>query len=129
MKEITDIILEGGKIYDGFIVENAEHMIITCADSTPAVIKGSVRLCNCRQVETSGVILRGKGWNADSGKGLAIEQCEQIEVRNIEVSGFAETGIEIKDSKDILIEGCFAYRNGFCGICTSLDQNYNERSK
>lgn len=127
MKEIKDIILEGGKIYDGFVVENAEHLKITCTDSSPAVVKGGICLHNCNQIEISGVILRGKGWNTDSGKGLAIEQCEQIKVRNVEVSGFAETGIEIKDSKDVLIEGCFAYRNGFCGICTSLDQNYNER--
>ena len=127
MENREDIILEGGKVYDSLTIENAEQIEITCSGSFPAVIKGNLKLYNCKQICLSGIILRGGGWKENSGKGLFIEECEQIEVKNIEVSGFSDTGIEIKNSQDVLIEGCFAYRNGFCGICTSLEENHNER--
>jgi len=125
------VLFEGGCSYPSFKIKDRTDLIIG-SWGCPAVINGEdengIELQNCSRVELFGLRVRGNGWrNNKQGIGVNLRGCNNANVRNIEVYGFRNAGISVHSSDDVLIEGCYAHDNGFCGICTDIHENFNRR--
>ena len=125
-EEGTTVLLKGGAVYPKLFLDGACHAAVGCIDPVPAILDGGMQLDNCEDVLVFGLVLRGQGWKSEPASGLFINACERVTARNLEVFGFSESGVEIRQSRDVLVEGCYAHNNGFCGIATSLSENHNE---
>lgn len=125
------ILFEGGHTYPPFRLKNARHIRVGSSGWLPAVIDGGegngVELDGAIGVELFGLTVRGAGWKQNrAGVGVLVTGCTDTTVRNLEVFGFQQSGVEIVNSRDILVEGCYAHNNGFCGINTRITENQNE---
>jgi len=123
------VLFDSGQTYPSFEIDGKSDIVIGSWGS-PAVIDGNdgngIVLSNCRNALVFGLRVRGSGWRQNrQGVGVQLICCDQSLVRNIEVAGFRDSGINIRSSNNITIEGCYAHDNGFCGICTDIGDNFN----
>ncbi|HJD24586.1 MAG TPA: right-handed parallel beta-helix repeat-containing protein [Firmicutes bacterium] len=131
IQEGDRILFEGGHTYPPFRLVNARDVQVGSRGMAPAVIDGGagngVELLGCTDVLLSGLTVKGDGWRENKeGIGVLISGCARVSVCNVEALGFQQSGIEIADSRQIRIEGCYAHNNGFCGINTRITENQNE---
>jgi len=127
----TNYLLEGGFVYDADVeIVHGEHLSIGVFGTRPAVLDGGlsdgIRITDCVDVEISGLIVKGAGWNENrKGVGVRIETSQEIVIRNVEVFGFQQAGIGAGSSTDVTVEGCYAHNNGYCGITSFTGQKQN----
>ena len=72
----------------------------------------------CQYLTIRDLIITGPGIanQSSGGNGLNLTWFNNSIVRNVEVSNFRGNGVYLNGSHDSLIEGVYAYGNGFCGI-------------
>ncbi|HVS91246.1 MAG TPA: right-handed parallel beta-helix repeat-containing protein [Mucilaginibacter sp.] len=69
-----------------------------------------------------------RGWGRKNGNvkdGLAIINCKDINVTNIDISGFQKSGLLIYSSQNIIAKNVFAHDNGSAGI--TVEAPYQSR--
>ena len=62
-----------------------------------------------------------EGINFSTGQtnGIEVDGAEQITLRDLDVSGFTQKGITLKDCRDVLVTGCHVHQTGSGGITMS----------
>lgn len=123
------ILFEGGYEYPAFEVVSKRNLTIG-SYGLPAVICGGegsgIVLSHCERVLLFGLKVTGCGWKENRrGDGIMIRSSQGITVRNTEICGFRNTGINITASDTVLAEGCFSHDNGYCGIAASAGEKQN----
>jgi hypothetical protein len=85
-----------------------------------AGMKNGLHFENCCNLRISGVNIKGSGWNANqNGCGLFLNRCTGATVENCDISGFQKSGLMYSGCENLLIRGCYAYRNGSVGIASA----------
>jgi hypothetical protein len=131
------LLLEAGKSFDGTLALDAHDagmpdrpIIITSYGNGRAVINAgngtALSLAACRHVVVSELSLRGSGRKAgNAGSGALLTRVEGVELRQIDVSGFRSSGIEITGSRDVRLTHIHAFSNGFAGIASHGEMSSN----
>jgi len=116
------IIIEGIHSIKEFPViissSKLERAVIYSGDST------CIHLRNCTNVIIRNMSLIGSGrLSLNCGFGILVENCENVTISDIDVSGYLFSGIEIIGGTGICVTNCTSHDNGFSGIHVNGDAN------
>jgi hypothetical protein len=131
------VLLQAGKVFSGTLVLEAEDsgsagrpIVITSYGPGRAAIDAgdgaAIRLRSNTHVAVRSVNCFGSGrktGNTDSG--IALSGAGNVEVDQVDVSGFRNSGIQLSGVKDVRITRVRAFQNGFAGISSSADMSEN----
>lgn len=129
---VKTILFEGGVVHRGnILLKGLDGLNFGSFGTEPAIIDGcdgfGIILKGCTDIKISGIMIKGSGWRDNKGgTGLYFEECRDIAACNIEVTGFQKAGIAIEASENVKVEGCYTYRNGFCGISCNYGRCKNK---
>lgn len=82
---------------------------------------------NCTDILICGIILKGNGFHSNHFGGLLLDACQNIQLLNLEISGFGLYGIQYQNTENLWIDGCCLYRNGSAGICAGTGKSRHVR--
>ncbi|HEY4197919.1 MAG TPA: right-handed parallel beta-helix repeat-containing protein, partial [Mucilaginibacter sp.] len=86
----------------------------------------AIRIYKNNYIEFKGLSLRGNGRKTGNVKnGLAIINCKNIDVSDLDISGFQKSGMLIYSSQYVTANNVFAHDNGFAGI--TVESPYPKR--
>lgn len=127
LRKPSDLYFAGGQTFKGtlsLINIQSDDTIMTVIGSYgegKAVIDGgereSIRIENSRSVRVENLKLKGDGRKGgNTTNGLWILKSSDCVVENISAEGFQKSGVDLYDSKNILVLKVSAFNNGYCGI-------------
>jgi len=102
-------------------------IIISSYDNGKAVIDGgnetAIQVNKSRHVIIKNLVIKGDGRkNGNEGRGMLVSNASNIEINQVDVSGFQKSGVEILNCSDIQLKHIYAHDNGFAGISVQGDQ-------
>ena len=99
----------------------AKPIVITTYGKGHAIIDGrdssAIRLYRANYVRVVHLTLRGSGRKTGNEKeGLAFINCKNVQVADLDISGFQKSGLLIYSSQNIVAQKVFVHDNGSAGI-------------
>ncbi|HEV8081989.1 MAG TPA: right-handed parallel beta-helix repeat-containing protein [Chitinophagaceae bacterium] len=89
--------------------------------------KAGVEISETKFVQIRNLQLKGSGRKeGNTGNGVLINNCTNISIDNLNITGFQKAGLLVYSSSDISITRVHAYENGFAGI--SIDGEYGTKN-
>ena len=86
----------------------------------------AIRLYKNNYIKFEQLSLHGSGRKTGNVKdGLAINNCTNIEVSDVDISGFQKSGLRIFSSRNVIAKNVFAHDNGSAGI--TVESPYPKR--
>ena len=73
---------------------------------------------------THDVCFEGITLKAGRSHGISLDGAERISITNCEISRFADKGVEMEDSRDVVINGCHLYDLGTGGIHITTSEEF-----
>jgi hypothetical protein len=129
LKPGDKVCLRGGQVFQGSIKlkesgKKGQPIEILSYGSGKAVVDAGnsvgISLLNLKFVKVKNITLRGSGRKTgNTDNGLAVSGSKNIEIHNIDVSGFQKSGVFIDSSSHVGITEVYAHDNGFSGIFVS----------
>lgn len=131
------VFFEGGKVHAGTIRldsgdrGSAERKVtIASYGKGKATIDGghgrALSADGCSHIQIRGLRFAGSGRKAgNSESGISISHTGDIEIDDVEVTGFRSAGILLNGVHDARITRAHVFENGFAGICSDGDQSRN----
>jgi len=119
------VFLEGGAVFEGMILVIGKKRLSVGSYGVGRAeihsgLKNGLHFENCGNLRVSGINIKGSGWNSNqNGCGLFLNRCNNTTVENVDVSGFQKSGLLYSGCKNLLITGCYCYRNGSAGIASA----------
>jgi hypothetical protein len=121
------ILLKGGQTFTGSLkLESLEGkpgrpIVISSYGNQRAVINSgdsvAVRVSNSSHVDVNNLVVKGSGrLNGNRASGLELVRITNLNVDNIDASGYIQAGITVRGGSDIRITNALAFENGFSGI-------------
>ncbi len=122
------VFLKGGDIFrDTISLQSStaglpqKPVVITSYGNGSAVIDagsgGALTLNQSSYISIQNIICKGAGRKTGNTKdGIAVNNCNNIDIQNIEVSGFQKSGVRVYSCAAINVFNIRAYDNGFAGI-------------
>lgn len=121
------ILFQGGMVYErnlnlNYAGSDDSPIVITSFGEEKAVISAlngyGLYLKGCNNVLVTDLEFRGSGrLTGNTANGIILENCRNIQLRNLQVSGFQHSGVLVSGTGDsISITGVHAHENGFAGI-------------
>ena len=103
-----------------------DNAMINSQDST------SIRINKSRHIKLKQLSLLGSGRKTGNTKdGLALINCNDIDVQDLDISGFQKSGLLIYSSKNVIAKNIFVHDNGSAGITVEAPyqtrESYNIR--
>jgi hypothetical protein len=111
----------GDKIHPIIISSYRKGKAVISSDSVKAVALYKAGYITIKNLKLIG--LGRKTGNRENG--LAILNCENIEAKNLDISGFQKSGLLIYSSKQVVAQSVFAHDNGSAGI--TVESQYPKR--
>jgi hypothetical protein len=126
-KNPASVFFASGQTFNGtvtlkdFTGINSDTLTITSYGDGRATIDGgsseAVKIENCRNILVNNLILKGKGRkDGNIGNGISFSKTVNCLIRNIDVSGFQKSGIDLYDCRQASVLNVFSHENGFSGI-------------
>lgn len=118
----TCLLFDGGGIYYGNLhFNNVNRLFIgSYGIGIPIIKPGNktgIYFKNCNDIAVAKLKLEGEGFRiCNKSIGISAENCTNLLVKNIEVSGFHIAGIHVGGCINTEVVGCFAHDNGAVGI-------------
>jgi hypothetical protein len=140
-KEGDTLLLKAGQVFKGTLILDSgsfgsleQPIIITSYGKGMAVInagKGSaIQIEKTKHLSVKKLKLIGAGRkNGNTDNGLAINNCNNIIIDHIDISGFRNAGLSVYSSLYVSITNVNAHDNGFAGISVSGDYQVKESCK
>ncbi|MGE5647606.1 MAG: right-handed parallel beta-helix repeat-containing protein [Acidobacteriota bacterium] len=124
------ILFEGGQTFPGTLRIGASGVSVSSYGWGRATIDGgnggAIRIEGCSRVAVHNVKLAGSGRKSgNTESGLTVSRASDIDIEEVEVTGFRSSGIAISGSRDVRVLRVHAYANGYAGI--SSDGETSER--
>lgn len=131
------ILFFGGQHHRGRIVLDS----LDCGTKEYPIIFSSFggKKADIHTEHTSGILLQktahlifaylevtGSGRFSNTASGIVLDQCHDIHIDSVRVSGFQKAGIDILDSPDIKVTRVHAFDNGAAGIQSQSPEKLNK---
>jgi hypothetical protein len=122
-------IFEGNVILDSTKSgANEKPVVITSYGKGNAIINAgngtAFSIYNLSYLEINNFICKGSGRKKGNTKsGIEVSNCDHISIKNIEVSGFQKSGLQIYSCKNVILNKLWAHDNGAAGIGVEGDFN------
>ena len=122
------IYVHSGQIFEGTLDPyaglngaKAKPIVITTYGKGHAVIDGkdssAIRLYKAGYIKVTHLSLRGSGRKTGNAKdGFALINCKNVQVADLDISGFQKSGLLIYSSQNIVVQKVFVHDNGSAGI-------------
>lgn len=123
------ILFEGGSTFKGtFALDSivkgspASRIVITSYGKGRATLNGgtthAIWLNNCEYITIFNINVTGDGRKTGNvgGRGIYIQNSNNIIIDNIDAQGFQKAGVEVNTCKNVSITRVYANNNGFAGI-------------
>ncbi len=128
-------LFKGDETFDGNIlltINNAssKNFVLTSYGNDTAIINAgngtAIEIDQSKNISISNIICKGSGRKDGNTKaGIAINNCSNINISNIYVSGFQKAGLQLYDCINTNVNNINTHDNGFAGI--SVDGDYGNR--
>ena len=127
------IYLKGGNIFRGPVELNMQDtgtakapVVIYSYGNKQAIIDGgngtAIQVNKSRHIIIRNLIVKGNGRkNGNTGRGVLVSYAGNIEITDVDVSGFQKSGIEVANCSDIRLKNIYAHNNGYAGISVQGD--------
>lgn len=131
------ILLKGSEIFNGNLVLDStksggdgKPVVITSYGNGNAIIDGgnetAITIYNLSYININNLTCKGAGRKDGNTKaGIAITNCNNISVDNIDVSGFQKSGLQIYSCENVMVNKIYAHDNGAAGI--GVEGNFNNK--
>lgn len=128
LKAGDSVLFKGGQIFNGSLLLDSINqgvvdipIVISTYGKGKAVINGgnefAIQILNSKLITVKKLQLIGSGRkNGNATDGITISHCADIQVDDLDVSGFRNAGVFIYASTNIKVTGVNAHDNGFAGI-------------
>ncbi|MEO8711095.1 MAG: right-handed parallel beta-helix repeat-containing protein [Parafilimonas sp.] len=127
------ILLKAGEIFNGSIsikTNGTAEMPVVLASygNGNAIINATnetaITIYNSSYINIHNIICKGAGRKDGNTKpGINISDCNNINIENIEVSGFQKSGLQLYNCRNTSVDNVHAHENGAAGIGVEGDFN------
>ncbi len=138
LKAGDTVFLKAQEIFDGNLLLDStksgikgKPIIITSYGKGSAIISAgngsAATINNSSYINIYNLACKGSGRKDGNTKnGVAISNCQNIQIKNVEITGFQKAGLFVYSSNEISIFNIHAYQNGFAGI--SVEGDYQKKN-
>lgn len=127
LKKADTVFLKGGDVFQGNIILNVSSgtrespLVITSYGEGLAIInagnEGAITINGQPYVRIENIICKAAGRkNGNKKNGIEINNCNNIFIDNIQISGFQKSGLQINSCKNLTVNRIFSHDNGAAGI-------------
>ncbi len=132
------VIFESGQTFKGSLqiskyasALEAKPVLVFSVGKVKAIIDGGdkvgIEINNAKFVIIRNLQVKGAGRKEGSStNGVVINNCTNLEINNLAITGFQKAGLLVYSSSYITITNVHAYGNGFAGI--SVESDYGNRN-
>ncbi len=120
------VLLKGNETFAGnlqFNINNTLHknfVLTSYGNGTPTIDAGNGTAIEFNQssyLNISNIICKGSGRKSCNTKaGILINNCSNVNISNIDVSGFQKSGLQLYNCKNTVVDNISAHDNGAAGI-------------